>query len=188
MTREFLISLFLHIFIIGSFFIKEEKEKIYLPQTVFYIEIKEIESGGKLIEKPVEESGIVEKLKEVPKKVKKREEKIKKEGVPQLQLKGGGKAKITANIPYSYYFGVLLQKISENWNYTHINKDTLRTTIYFVILKDGLLQDIRIEKGSGDLIFDQSALRAVMLTKRVPPLPEEMNMEFLRVYLEFEVP
>lgn len=188
MIREFLISLFLHIFIIGSFFIKKEKEKIYLPQTVFYIEIKEIETGSKLIEKPFEESGIVEKIKEASKKIKKKEEKRKKEGVPQLSLKGGGKAKISVNIPYSYYFGVLLQKISENWNYTHINKDTLRATIHFVILKDGLLQDIRIEKNSGDLVFDQSALRAVMLTKRVPPLPEEMDMEFLRVYLEFEVP
>ncbi|MEO0263096.1 MAG: energy transducer TonB [candidate division WOR-3 bacterium] len=188
MIREFLISLFLHIFLIGSFFIKKEKEKIYLREAIFYIEIKEIETEGKLIEKPVEESGIFEKIKEIPKRTKKKEERIKKEGVPQLSLKGGGKAKISVNIPYSYYFGVLLQKISENWNYTHINKDTLKATIYFVILKDGMLQDIRIEKTSGDLIFDQSALRAVILTKRVPPLPEEMNMEFLKVYLEFEVP
>ncbi len=188
MIREFLISFFLHVFIIGSFYIKREREKIYLPQTVFYIEIKEAVSEGKLLEKTSEESGIVEKIREIPKRAKKKEEKVKKEGIPHLSLKGGGKAKLSINIPYSYYFGILLQKISENWNYTHLHKDTLRTTIYFVILKDGSLQDIRIEKTSGDLIFDQSALRAVILTKRVPPLPEEMNMEFLRVYLEFEVP
>ena len=188
MIREFLISLLLHIFIIGSFFIKKEKEKIYLPQTVFYIEIKEIESKGKLIEKPPEESGIVEKIREIPKKVKKKEEKGKTKEMQEFSLKGGGKAKINLNIPYSYYFGVLLQKISENWNYTHLSKDTLRATIYFVILKDGSIQDVKVEKTSKDLVFDQSALRAVILTKKVPPLPEEMNMEFLRVYLEFEVP
>ena len=187
MIREIFISLFLHIILIASFLF-EKKEKIsYPPKEVLYIELKEIESGGKIFENLPQEPQVIEKLKEPQKKIKKKEIKKKKEE-KSFALKGGGKAKLKMDIPYSYYFSVLLQKIGENWNYKYLEKDTLRTTIYFVILKDGTIKDVKIEKSSKNSLFDGSALRAVILTKKVPPLPEEMNMEFLQVHLEFEVP
>lgn len=190
MFREFLISLFLHIIFFNLLLFKKEKDKISFSPSVFYMEFKEINFESKLIEKIPEEPQVVENLKEVKKVAKKKEFKKekKKESLKELPLKGGGKAKINLDLPYAYYFDILLKKISENWNYSYLNKDTLRTRIFFVILKDGSLRDIKIDKTSGNEIFDQSAYRAVVLTKKVPPLPEEMNMEFLRVYLEFEMP
>jgi len=183
MIREIFISLLLHLILIASF-LSEKKEKISYPlKEVLYIEFKEIQSGGEISEKLPEEPQVIEKLKETPKKIKKKEKEEKSFG-----LKGGGKAKLKMNIPYSYYFSVLLQKIGENWSYTYLGKDTLRTVIYFVILKDGTIKDVKIEKSSQNSLFDGSALRAVVLTKKVPPLPEEINMEFLQVHLEFEVP
>lgn len=190
MLREFLISFFLHIIFFNFLLLKKEREKFSLSPTVFYMEFKEIEGESKFIEKAPEEPQVVEKVKEFKKVSKKKEQKkeVKKESLKELPLKGGGKAKINLDMPYSYYFDILLRKIAENWSYGHVNRDTLRTTIFFVILKDGSIKDIKIEKTSGNTIFDQSAYRAVVLTKKVPPLPIEMNMEFLRVYLEFEVP
>ncbi len=186
MFREFLISLFLHIIFFNLILFKKEKDKISFSPNVFYMEFKEMELKSRLIEKIPEEPQVVEKVKEVKKVAKKKEK--KRESLKELPLKGGGKAKINLDLPYAYYFDILLRKISENWNYSYLNKDTLRTRIFFVILKDGSLRDIKIDKTSGNEIFDQSAYRSVVLTKKVPPLPEEMNMEFLRVYLEFEVP
>ncbi|MEN3046882.1 MAG: energy transducer TonB [Candidatus Hydrothermales bacterium] len=188
MLKGFLLSFAFHILILAPYIFEKEKRKLYFPQTVFYIELREIESEAKIIEKKDEKSQVVEKLKEVSQKPKKAKKEKKSEERTHLPLRGGGKAKINLDLPYSYYFEVLLRKISENWHYSYSGNDTLRVTVYFSILKDGSLKDIRIEKTSGDIIFDQQAYRAVYLTKRVPPLPDEFNMEYLRVFLEFEVP
>jgi TonB family protein len=186
MVKEIFISFFLHIILIASFLLKKEEKISYPQKEILYIELKEIQGGEKISENLPPEPQVIEKLEE-PKKIRKKELKKEKEE-KTFALKGGGKAKLKMNIPYSYYFSVLLQKIGENWSYTYLGKDTLRTTIYFVILKDGTIKDVKIEKSSQNSLFDGSALRAVVLTKRVPPLPEEMNMEFLQVHLEFEVP
>ncbi|MEN3045270.1 MAG: TonB family protein [Candidatus Hydrothermales bacterium] len=188
MLKGFFLSFIFHILILAPFIFEKEKKKLYFPQTVFYIELKELEKEGeaKIIEK--EKPQVIEKLREISQKSKKKKKEKKTEEKTHLPLKGGGKAKLTLDLPYSYYFEVLLRKISENWSYTYFSNDTLRVTIYFVILRDGTLRDIKVEKTSGDIIFDQQAYRAVFLTKRVPPLPDEFNMDYLKVFLEFEVP
>jgi len=87
---------------------------------------------------------------------------------------------------YSYYLNILLNKIGENWNNPYKNKDViLKSVVYFEVDENGLISNIRIENDSGDEIYNESTIRAVVLTKKLPPLPQEFSDDYLKVHLEF---
>ena len=87
---------------------------------------------------------------------------------------------------YSYYLNILLNKISQNWNNPYKNRDIiLKNIVYFEVDKNGLISNIRIENDSGDEIYNESTIRAVALTKKLPPLPQEFSDDYLKVHLEF---
>ncbi|MBN1695726.1 TonB family protein [candidate division WOR-3 bacterium] len=87
---------------------------------------------------------------------------------------------------YSYYLNILLNKIAQNWNNPYRNKDViLKSIVYFEVGEDGLITNIRIEDDSGDEVYNESTLRAVALTKKLPPLPQEFSDDYLKVHLEF---
>ncbi|MCX8014937.1 MAG: TonB C-terminal domain-containing protein [candidate division WOR-3 bacterium] len=89
---------------------------------------------------------------------------------------------------HSYYIEAVLSKIASNWvNPFAGSQIRLSTTICFVILKNGELRNIKIEKSSGNEIYDRAAERAVIITKTVPQLSGEFaNQESLKIHLEFE--
>lgn len=87
---------------------------------------------------------------------------------------------------YSYYLNILLNKIAQNWNNPYRDKDViLKSIVYFEVDKNGVISNIRIEEDSGDEIYNESTIRAVALTKKLPPLPEEFSDDYLKVHLEF---
>jgi len=49
----------------------------------------------------------------------------------------------------------------------------------------GRIRDPLVEQTSGDSLFDQSALRAVMEASPFPPLPQEFKASSLRVHFGF---
>jgi len=87
----------------------------------------------------------------------------------------------------SYYLGMILTKISQNWrNPYQGGKQEIRATIYFKIDRNGNLLEAILEKSSGDALFDQAAIRAVYQAKTFPPFPQEMKVSVLGVHFEFE--
>jgi TonB family protein len=87
---------------------------------------------------------------------------------------------------YSYYLNILLNKISQNWNNPYIDKDViLKSVVYFEVDKDGVISNIRLEDESGDEVYNESTIRAVVLAKKLPPLPQEFSDDYLKVHLEF---
>lgn len=88
---------------------------------------------------------------------------------------------------YNYYLAQMLDKIAQNWEDPYAARPTaFRTTVMFVIERDGTLSEIRVEKGSGDRTYDASCLRAVQVTEKLPPLPPEFTAPRLKIHLEFE--
>ncbi|MEO0075264.1 MAG: energy transducer TonB [candidate division WOR-3 bacterium] len=89
---------------------------------------------------------------------------------------------------YSYYIEAILVKIGSNWVNPYQGAGLkLSTTIFFVIKKDGTITSTKIEKSSGNELFDVSAERAVIVTKTLPPLAGEFaHLDSLVVHLEFE--
>lgn len=59
------------------------------------------------------------------------------------------------------------------------------TTVYFVVDRDGTLRDARNEVSSGNAAFDRAALRAILESSPLPPLPFGYNGTFLGVHLTF---
>ncbi|MEO0084994.1 MAG: TonB family protein, partial [candidate division WOR-3 bacterium] len=61
-----------------------------------------------------------------------------------------------------------------------------KCTIFFIIERDGTITQAKIETSSKNSIYDQSALRAVLATRNLPPLPQEYQSNQLKIHLEFE--
>ena len=57
---------------------------------------------------------------------------------------------------------------------------------YFRVDRSGALSGLRIDVGSGNAVFDQSALRAVVITQQLPPLPLGYSGADLGIHFGFE--
>lgn len=189
MKKELLFSFIGHILLFIILFgvtKPSAKEKLY--PDVFQVSVVNLESGFKQEEASAPVSVIpqkpvpVKKLEAKPKE-KPSQAKTPTKANPDIGLKisnKGGK--------YSYYIDAILTKIGSNWiNPYQGSGIKLSTTVYFVILKDGTITSVKLEKKSGNDLFDSSTERAVIVTKTLPPLAGEfVNQESLRIHLEFE--
>ncbi|MFQ5649451.1 MAG: energy transducer TonB [bacterium] len=102
---------------------------------------------------------------------------------------GGKKVRLDVKeFPFSYYLALLQSRIQANWEPPFSSGLALskKVLIYFKIQRSGQLTNISIESGSGDYMFDQAALRAVMLANPLPPLPYDFPEPWLGVHYEFE--
>ena len=136
---------------------------------------------------------VIEKKKEPPKKEEpKKTESVPKESpateplpahtrplVPSTQI-----SLDTARFPYAYYTGMIVKKISRQWQWS-VEFGSLRSVVYFVIKKDGTLAQCGVSTPSGDRLFDQQAERSVQLAAPFPPLPTGYEEDTLGVYFEF---
>ncbi len=121
--------------------------------------------------------------KETPKEIDRTQENIKK-GLPDIKPKiytGSGRG-----FTYSYYLNILLNKINQNWQNPFKGQDiVIKSIVYFEVDKDGRINNVRIEESSGNAVYNESTIRAVTLTKKLPPLPKEFSDDYLKVHLEF---
>ena len=62
---------------------------------------------------------------------------------------------------------------------------TTPVTIYFVIDRDGTIRDARVDVASGNSTVDRAALRAVLESSPLPPLPFGYSGTYLGVHLKF---
>jgi len=84
-----------------------------------------------------------------------------------------------------YYLSSLHKKIKENWKTDNIIGE--RTAIVsFRIYRDGRIENISLEKSSGNTRFDRSVLEAVIATKQVPPFPAEITHNYLDIIIDFK--
>jgi TonB family protein len=84
---------------------------------------------------------------------------------------------------YPWYLEQLVRKVQRGWR---PSTSTLAATIHFRIDRNGRIDDIEVEKSSGNFLFDQSALRAVESANPLAPLPSDYSGDWLGVYLDFD--
>jgi len=89
----------------------------------------------------------------------------------------------SVNFEYSYYLAILKEKISSNWVRNYIGEGKVK--IYFQIFKDGEIKNAVIEESSGNPGLDKLALRAVLNSSPLPPLPEGYSGDRLGIHLWF---
>jgi len=86
---------------------------------------------------------------------------------------------------YSYYVERMLVTIGMNW-FKPAQSVPVLPKIRFRIERDGSITDADVERSSGLPYVDRAALRAVLASSPLPPLPSEFGGSYLGVHLVFE--
>ena len=82
------------------------------------------------------------------------------------------------------YLSQMIELIQRNWS----AKQSVagQTMMKFTIQRDGRLTDMQLEQSSGYFALDQTAQRALLLTRQLPPLPAQFPEPSLTVHLNFQ--
>ena len=198
MKREIFFSACGHLVIIAALLLLSSplgKSKIY--PTIYQVslislpklEVKTAEAQEQTVPKVT-----VKQEKALPKKVtakKKPPEPAKvepnktQEQNPTQQIEGFGQATLEGErLESPYYAGIVFAKIKSMWR-NPVEAASLQATISFKIQKDGEVTDAAIEVSSGNNLYDQAALRAVLTASPMPPLPTHYAGKDLTVHLNF---
>ncbi|MEK6375645.1 MAG: energy transducer TonB [Acidobacteriota bacterium] len=103
---------------------------------------------------------------------------------PEIPVGGTG-AVVEGDFPYTIYIERMRTLIGQHW-YRPQAAPGIATTVYFVIERDGTVRDARSESESGNGTFDRAALRAILESSPLPPLPFGYSGTYLGVHLTFK--
>ena len=78
--------------------------------------------------------------------------------------------------PYDDYYTKITKEIWQQWVYPNVGKKEIEAVVSIKILRDGTAIVQKIEKSSGNSIFDRSVLRALAKASPLPPPPYEMEI------------
>lgn len=98
-------------------------------------------------------------------------------GAGVIGLEGG-------DFPYTIYIDRMKTLIGSHWFRPQVGAGPT-TTVRFTIDRDGAIRDAKIETESGNATFDRAALRAVLESSPLPPLPFAYSGTYLGVHLNF---
>ncbi|HXI11551.1 MAG TPA: TonB family protein [Thermoanaerobaculia bacterium] len=91
---------------------------------------------------------------------------------------------LDTSFPFTPYIERMVALVGTRW-FRPQGKSDLLATVYFSINRNGTITDIKLEKSSGDEVFDLAARRAVIESSPLPPLPFGYSDKFLGVHLSF---
>jgi periplasmic protein TonB len=98
---------------------------------------------------------------------------------------GGTGAVVEGDFPYSIYIERMKTLVGQHW-FRPQAAPGVATTVKFVIDRDGTIRDSALETGSGNGTFDRAALRAIIESSPLPPLPFGYSGTYLSVHLTFK--
>jgi len=89
--------------------------------------------------------------------------------------------------PYMWYLKIIERKVQESWITHGIDITGMRENpvVRFRVQKNGAVAGLTIEKSSGSVPLDASALEAVTRAQPFPPLPEGYKGDSLGVHFGF---
>ncbi len=118
---------------------------------------------------------------------------VTEEGAPNdsvTGVTGTSKGGPSADIRFRAYYDRIWSQIRAAWvvpeGVVASEKDLL-TVAGIRISITGVIEDQWIEKGSGNIYYDQSALRAIRKASPLPPLPQDLDDKSLEVGINFRI-
>src|SRR5262249_58008348 len=98
-------------------------------------------------------------------------------GLPAGSVAGAGATSLDASdFPYAWYLRQVLQKVQGEWQrQNQVNEPSQKPLVLVEIQRDGSIRMPRIEQSSGNSLYDQAALRAIMGASPFPPLPQDWS-------------
>ncbi|MFQ5894863.1 MAG: energy transducer TonB, partial [Nitrospinota bacterium] len=84
----------------------------------------------------------------------------------------------------------IIESVHNSWNLPGNlpGRERMVAVVTFRVLRDGSIRDIRVERSSGNIHFDNSALRAVEKIDPLPPFPAELGRDVLDIGVRFHNP
>ena len=132
------------------------------------------------VKKEIERLHAIKDLKESAKK----QEAVNKR-IQEIQIgKGKGSNKISREPDIhrgtgqdtDFYYSIISRKIWQQWTYPNAQTAGLEVIISIKIDEKGEVVSQKVEKSSGNLLFDRSAIKAISKASPLPPPPEEMEI------------
>jgi TonB family protein len=96
----------------------------------------------------------------------------------------GSSLDITGDFCCPDYLATMIVRIRAAWNQNQGAAG--QTLVKYTIQRDGSIVNASVERASGTATLDLAALRAVMVTKTLPPLPDAFPNPTLTVHLNFQ--
>lgn len=109
--------------------------------------------------------------------------------LPYAPVTSGVSGQVAVDDPsfeFLYYLQIVRAQVARNWTPPAGAATGARAELYFRVARSGEISGLRIETGSGDDVFDQSALRAVVITGQLPALPVGYAGADLGIHFGFE--
>jgi protein TonB len=89
------------------------------------------------------------------------------------------------DFPFAYYLTTVKRKIAANWQVPGTSRQSAHCRVYFRITRSGAIDSPAVSASSGNFLFDQAALRAVVQASPLPPLPSGFGDQYLGVHFSF---
>ena len=109
--------------------------------------------------------------------------------LPYAQVANGVSGQVAvddASFEFAYYLQIVRAQIARNWTPPAGSGEGTRVEVYFRVARSGTISGLRVETGSGNDVFDDSAIRAVTITEQLPPLPLGYAGADLGIHFGFE--
>jgi periplasmic protein TonB len=107
-----------------------------------------------------------------------------------IAMKGAGGGEFDARYPW--YVQSVRKRISDNWLQNTIDPAVrsarrAKTVVTFTILRDGTVQNIKLDTPSGNRSMDDSAMRAMLSIDKMPQLPADWRGNSVDVTFDFDL-
>ncbi len=119
----------------------------------------------------------VDKPEKVDRPVESRPAPVPPRGLPTGSPSGVGALSLDASdFPYAWYLRQVVQKITEAWDrQNQVKEPDQPPRVIFEIRRDGSIGTPKLEASSGNSLYDQAALRAIVEASPFPPLPQDWS-------------
>jgi protein TonB len=100
----------------------------------------------------------------------------------------GARSLDASDFPYAWYLRQVLQKVEGEWQRQNQRAAPSQKPLILVeIQRDGSIQMPKIDQSSGNALYDQAAIHAVLDASPFPPLPQDWARPSLRVQFRFDL-
>lgn len=150
-------------------------------------------SSSELIDRAVSK---IEKKVKSEEKVKTEEENHVEKAISKLESEVGTPADSgpqiggpVGGVPIQMYQMEVEGRIKGNWSYPVAlqSKEDLEAIVVVTVKRDGSILKTEMKKGSSDVIFDESVLRAVKRSDPLPPFPEGYRESYDEIEIRFNL-
>jgi protein TonB len=110
-------------------------------------------------------------------------------GLPSGSPTGAGALTLNvSDFPYAWYLRQVKQKIETQWQrQTAQNEPAKKPVVFVEIRRDGSIGIPKITETSGNALYDQAVVRAIVEASPFPPLPEDWSKPILGIMMRFNL-